>query len=148
MSSEPDFGLGIAFALNQPMNSTLAEIVDQADVTTATNINVSADGLHDLDADAIGGAVSERFGRHQFECGTHRARSGTKCSTRRLPALWVRLRWSLTGDLDINSNHMAMIDAFSDSVALGEHAGGHQPGHCGWPRRDDGFAFSRCFVGR
>ena len=86
VSSEPDFGLGIAFALNQPMNSTLAEIVDQADVTTATNINVSADGLHDLDADAIGGAVSERFGRHQFECGTHRARSGTKCSTRRLPA--------------------------------------------------------------
>ena len=40
----PDDGLGIAFALNQPMNSTLAEIVDQADVTTATNISVLADG--------------------------------------------------------------------------------------------------------
>ena len=142
-----DFGLGIAFALNQPMNSTVAEIVDQADVTTATNINVSADGMHDLDADAIGGAVSEDSAAINLNVALtvpqrNEVLNETIARVVGAPTL------VLTGDLDINANHMAMIDAFSDSVALGEHASGDQPGHCGRTRRDNGFAFSRCFVRR
>ena len=113
-----DFGLGIAFALNQPMNSTVAEIVDQADVTTATNINVSADGMHDLDAEAIGGTVSSDSAAINLNVALT-VPQRNEGSTKRLRESVGTPTLSLTGDLDINANHMAMIDALSDSVALG-----------------------------
>ena len=43
--------------------------------------------MHDLDAKAIGGTVANDSAGSQSECGTDRARSGTKCSTRRLLGL-------------------------------------------------------------
>ena len=115
-------GVGVGFGFNQPLNSTIAEVQDNATIVSATHVNVLADATHDIDTIAESGAASGGTGVVVTVALTVPRRGERLNET--ISRLGTNSDLTLSGDLTVETNHMAMMDTLADGVAAGSVAVG------------------------